>query len=106
MRPCRPQCELATACKRASRGAPGRFTDLFNEECRSQAVEQTQRKEARARIVEPFEYLKTALWSHYKMGLEFKSSDDPKALDEFKVGLSPSAGGASQRRGRPHLRVA
>jgi len=73
------------------------FTDLFNEASEhlhtpnpygadAQTLEQTQREGSRARIVEAFQYLKTALWSHYKMGLEFKSGDDPKALDEFKGG--------------------
>lgn len=74
-----------------------RFTDLFNEASEhlhtpnpygadAQTLAQTQREGSRARIVEAFEYLKTALWSHFKMGLEFKSGDDPKALDEFKGG--------------------
>jgi hypothetical protein len=72
-----------------------RFTDIFNEASEhlhtpnpygadAQALEQTHQEGSRARVIEAFEYLKTALWSHFKMGLEFKSGDDPKALDEFK----------------------
>lgn len=72
-----------------------RFTGIFNEASKhlhtpnpygadAQALEQTQRVGSRAHVIEALEYLKTALWSHFKMGLEFKSGDDPKALDEFK----------------------
>jgi hypothetical protein len=81
----------------AKQGTLLRFTDLFNEASEhlhtpnpygadAQTLEQTQRAGSRARIVEAFEYLKTALWSHFKIGLEFKSGSDPKALDEFKGG--------------------
>ena len=81
----------------AKQATLNRFTDLFNEASEhlhtpnpygadAQTLEQTQREGSRARVIEAFEYLKTALWSHYKVGLEFKSGDDPKALDEFKGG--------------------
>lgn len=81
----------------AKQATLNRFTDLFNEASEhlhtpnpygddAQTLEQTRREGSRSRIVEAFEYLKTALWSHYKIGLEFKSGDDPKALDEFKGG--------------------
>lgn len=81
----------------AKQATLNRFTDLFNEASEhlhtpnpygadAQTLEQTQREGSRARVIEAFEYLKTALWSHFKMGLEFKSGDDPKALDEFKGG--------------------
>jgi hypothetical protein len=81
----------------AKQATLNRFTDLFNDASEhlhtpnpygddAQTLELTRREGSRARIVEAFDYLKTVLSSHYKMGLEFKSGDDPKALDEFKGG--------------------
>lgn len=81
----------------AKQATLNRFTDLFNEASEhlhtpnpygddAKSLEQTRREGSRARIVEAFEYLKTALWSHFKMGLEFKSGDDPKEIYEFKGG--------------------
>ena len=41
------------------------------------------KKGSRAKLDEAHSYLRTALWEHYKMGLEFRVGDDPKAHDAW-----------------------
>jgi hypothetical protein len=71
------------------------LTDLFNQASDhlhtanpfvtdAQDLKLALREESRARVIEAHKYLKTALWEHYKVGLEFKSGDDPKLLDNPK----------------------
>lgn len=72
-----------------------RLSDLFNEssehihaanpfslDARMQIGE--RKRKSRLRIVEVRDYLRTALWQHYKLGLEFKPGSDPKAPDEWR----------------------
>lgn len=80
----------------AQQATLARFSDLFDEAsdhlhaanpfvpC-AQGREQTLRQGSRASLIKARDYLKVALWDHYKMGLEFKSGDDPKVLDDFKT---------------------
>jgi len=80
----------------AQQATLARFSDLFDEASDhlhaanpfvpgAQVREQALRQGSRARLIKARDYLKVALWDHYKMGLEFKSGDDPKALDDFKT---------------------
>jgi len=41
------------------------------------------KERSRAKLDEAHSYLRTALWEHYKMGLEFSVGEDPKALDTW-----------------------
>ena len=56
-------------------------------------VTSEKRKEtSRHQAVEARNYLRTALWDHYKMGLEFSAGDNPKGLDEWSGAYLVSMG--------------
>ena len=73
-----------------------RFSDLFDEASEhlhsanpfvpeAQLKERNLRQASRDNLIRARDYMKVALWSHYKMGLEFKTGDDPRVLDNFKT---------------------
>lgn len=80
----------------SQRATLDRMKDIFDEASKhlhaanpyvedARELEQAQRNGSRVRLLEAKQYLKAALWDHYKIGLEFKSGDDPKGLDNPKT---------------------
>lgn len=81
-----------TGGERAMQASVDQFTSIFSEASEhlhapnpyandAQVLDDALHDGSRSRLVEVHRYLKGALWEHYKVGLEFKSGDDPKSAD-------------------------